>query len=240
MPKISIIIITLNEEDYLPDLLESIDRQEYDDYEVIVSDADSEDRTPEIARERDVHLIQSRGKGPGHGRNRGAKEAKGDILFFLDADSELIGTRVLDNIVESIEDGGNVVGTSTAVIKGKTIRGRLFFRLSNLYMKIVNRTGITFMAPGSFQYIKRDIFEKIGGYDEDLPFYEDEDMVSRAMNHGGFETLSKQHYMSSRRTDQKGIIRTITDYIPPQIYRILGREQKMKEKFSFETTGSEE
>ena len=238
MSKISVIIITLNEEDYLPNLLDSIDKQEYEDYEVIVSDAKSTDNTQEIVRERGVRLVECERIGPAHNRNTGAKAADGDIYLFLDADTKLNGKDVLKSVEESLESPDKVVGTSTGIVFGDTMRGKILMELSAVYMKLFNWTEKIKMAPGSFQFIEKDIFEEIGGYNEELPYYEDEDMVERALEYGGLETLKRKFYISSRRVDEKGVVRTLIDYIPPQIYRMIGKNEKMKEKYSFETSGS--
>jgi len=87
MPKISIIIPTLNEEKYLPKLLESIKKQDFKDYEVIVADAGSTDNTKKIAKKFKARVVK--GGMPGPGRNRGAEAAKGELLFFFDSDVKL-------------------------------------------------------------------------------------------------------------------------------------------------------
>ena len=95
MEKVSIIIITLNEEKYLPRLLDSLKQQTYKDFEIIVSDSNSNDKTVEIAKEYSKNFkefsIKKLGiaKGPAYGRNQGAKLAKYENLLFLDADTIL-------------------------------------------------------------------------------------------------------------------------------------------------------
>ena len=81
---LSIIVPTLNEEEYLPKLLESIKKQDFKDYEIIVADAGSEDKTLEIAKKRGC--IITKGGSITVGRNNGAKVARGDIFLFLDSD----------------------------------------------------------------------------------------------------------------------------------------------------------
>ena len=82
---LSIIIPTLNEEKYLPKLLESIKKQSFKDYEIIVADANSKDKTRKIARDYGCK-ITSGGILPAVARNNGAKKAAGEILLFIDAD----------------------------------------------------------------------------------------------------------------------------------------------------------
>ena len=95
---LSIIIPTYNEEDYLPVLLDSIKEQNFDDYEVLVADANSKDRTREIAEEYGCIVVD--GGLPAVGRNNGAKVAKGDILLFLDSDLKLNDVYLLFVIYE--------------------------------------------------------------------------------------------------------------------------------------------
>ena len=83
----SIIIPTYNEEEYLPILLKSIKKQDFNSYEIIVADANSTDKTREIAEEYGCRVVD--GGLPAVGRNNGAKVAKGEYLLFLDSDLEL-------------------------------------------------------------------------------------------------------------------------------------------------------
>ena len=84
MPRISVVIPALNEEKFLPVLLESLKNQTFKDYEVIVADAGSKDKTLEIAHSYGARVVP--GGMPGPGRNRGAEVATGEFLFFFDSD----------------------------------------------------------------------------------------------------------------------------------------------------------
>ena len=94
---LSIVIPTMNEEEVLPKLLASIKSQDFDDYEIIISDNFSKDRTREIAESYGARVVD--GGMPGPGRNRGAEAAKGDKLLFLDADVIMPHEKFLSNIV---------------------------------------------------------------------------------------------------------------------------------------------
>ena len=81
---LSIVIPTLNEKNYLPRLLESIKRQDFLDYEIIVADAGSWDKTLKIAENFGCKIVS--GGAPPKGKNLGAEIAQGEIIFFIDAD----------------------------------------------------------------------------------------------------------------------------------------------------------
>ena len=97
---LSIIIPTYNEEEYLPVLLESIKKQSFTDYEIIIADANSTDKTREIAKEYGCIVID--GGLPAVGRNNGARIAQGEYLLFLDSDLELTDD-YLRNVYTSLE-----------------------------------------------------------------------------------------------------------------------------------------
>jgi glycosyltransferase involved in cell wall biosynthesis len=104
---ISVIIPTLNEEESLPRLLDTL-RAEKTDHEVIVVDGGSKDRTVEIARAREVRVVFA---PPGRGSqlSAGVEVSCGGILFFLHADSTLpVGA--LDRIDDVLSSDAHVIG----------------------------------------------------------------------------------------------------------------------------------
>lgn len=101
MTKISIIIPTFNEEEYLPQLLDSIKDQKYTDYEILIADAQSQDKTREIAESYGCIVVE--GGLPALGRNNGAAKAQGELLLFLDSDLILTD----DYLQEAVEEFEN-------------------------------------------------------------------------------------------------------------------------------------
>jgi glycosyltransferase involved in cell wall biosynthesis len=84
---ISVIIPACDAAQYLPRCLEALSNSAFPSFETIVIDDGSTDATAAIAREFNVTFLQNDSrKGPAFARNRGANQATGDILFFLDAD----------------------------------------------------------------------------------------------------------------------------------------------------------
>ncbi|MDP8254848.1 MAG: glycosyltransferase [Candidatus Alcyoniella australis] len=86
---ISVIIPARNEQQVLPGLLSSLAAQTYSNREVIVADDCSDDRTSELAEQAGARVVRlERPGGPAAARNAGAAVAQGELLLFLDADTQ--------------------------------------------------------------------------------------------------------------------------------------------------------
>lgn len=91
MKKISIVIPVYNEEDVIIDCLSSLNKQTHSNFEVIIVDDGSTDKTPKLIKKYKpdkykLVIIKQNHEGPGAGRNLGVKKATGEILVFVDAD----------------------------------------------------------------------------------------------------------------------------------------------------------
>jgi glycosyltransferase involved in cell wall biosynthesis len=86
----------------MPVILESIKKQAYQPYEVIVSDAHSKDDTRKIAREYGARVVE--GGIPAVGRNNGFNAAQKDIVIFMDADVQFLGENDLKEIVDEFNN----------------------------------------------------------------------------------------------------------------------------------------
>jgi len=203
---LSIIIPTKNEEKYLPKLLDSIKAQNFKNLEVIVADADSTDKTRKIAKNYCCKIVN--GGYPGTGRNQGAKYSKGQNLLFIDSDIVLPKHFLKDSIKELNERGLDVAGTLQSPIstgnKFKDLIYTFFYEIANKWMKITQNTKKPSMQVCMFA--KKEIHEKIRGFDETLIFGEDSDYARRARKIGKFGILeSKKVMISPRRFEKEGL-----------------------------------
>jgi len=105
-PKVSIIIPTYNEEEYIANCLISIQNQDFKNYEIIVVDNGSTDKTCEIVKlfREVIFFKQTDIKSAGSSKNLGAFESKGDILLFIDSD-EVIGNGYIKKMIKPITSG---------------------------------------------------------------------------------------------------------------------------------------
>src|SRR3989344_6170157 len=106
-PFISVIIPALNEEKYIPRLLEDLTKQSEKDFEVIVVDGNSEDQTAEKAvkyqRKYTLKLVTTKKRNLAYQRNLGVKHANGQYVIFLDAD-----TRIGKHFIQKLQKSANV------------------------------------------------------------------------------------------------------------------------------------
>ena len=181
----SIIIPTYNEEDYLPVLLDSIKEQDFNDYEVIVADANSKDRTREIAEEYGCTVVD--GGLPAVGRNNGAKVAKGEILLFLDSDLQLTEDYLAKVLYEFRMENLGIAITQMLPMSNK-IEDKLYHDFANYFM--IGVENIKPHGAGCYGIIaKRELHEKCGGFDESLTFGEDTDYIERLAEKERFKVL---------------------------------------------------
>lgn len=176
---LSIIIPTFNEENYLSLLLKSIKNQDFgvppESYEIILADAGSTDKTLEIAKEYGCKIIP--GGLPAKGRNEGAKVAKGELLFFVDADAVLP-----DNFFEkSLSEFNNRNLEMASFCLVPLPKNWISSFLLNIFYNqpiVLLESALPHAAMGIF--IKKEIFEKVGGFDEDVKLAEDHYLARRA------------------------------------------------------------
>ena len=131
---LSIIIPTWNEEKYLPKLLGCIKQQTYINYEIIVADADSTDKTRLIAKKYGCRIVK--GGFPAAGRNKGAEIAKGEILAFFDADVQF-GPDFLRNVTDELKHRKlDVAGCLINPMSNETAY-RIFFVIYNFTIFLI-------------------------------------------------------------------------------------------------------
>lgn len=230
---LSIVIPTKNEEKCLPDLLESIRRQNFPatDYEIVVADNKSKDKTREIAKKYNCRIVK--GGMPGPGRNFGAAAAKGEILLFLDADTKLLTKNFLKKSIEEFERRRLDIAVPEAFIKGKKI-DKLFFEFWNHLVKVSQY--IMPYAGGWCIFSTKKIHDKIRGFDEKIILGEDSDYAQRAAKIGKFRMLkSIRIQVSPRRFKKEGYLKVAFQAIGTGLHwAVLGKDRKNMFNYKFD------
>jgi glycosyltransferase involved in cell wall biosynthesis len=183
---LSIIIPTYQEEKYLGRLLASIKMQTLQPDEIIVADNHSKDKTREIAKAYGCNIVN--GGNPAEGRNAGAKIAKGNILLFLDSDTNLKNKKYLEKFVRSFKNRNLDIATSFVKYENPGVKEFIVnlsvnaTKIANVLIlqhlkKIVSEVGINIMMTKKF-------YDTIGRFDENKYIHEDTDLFVQVTQKG--------------------------------------------------------
>ena len=229
MAKLSLVIPALNEEIFLPHLLTSLTKQTKQDFEVVVVDGSSRDRTVEAAQAfypklPTLKVVVSERAGLPLQRNLGARATNGEWLVFIDADSVLL-PYFIERIECFIEKQQPVLFTSWFRPDSETSGDALFTLIANSFVE----GSIYFhrpIAPGPLTAVRRDIFEAVGGYDESLTFGEDYDLTRRISERGiALQILRETLYeYSLRRVRREGKLRFMGLYAKASLRVLLTKK----------------
>lgn len=210
--QLSVIIPALNEAVALPLLLADLAAQEGVDIECIVCDGGSSDDTVNQAQAFDCQVIHS---APGRAAqmNAGAEGASHPLLLFLHADSRIDDPQLLQKAVTEFEKTcqadahERVAGHFRLRFVDEQGGSRRAYR--QLEAKTgLNRSGTTNGDQGCL--LHRDFFSALGGFDDSLPFYEDQRLAEKIRRRGHWITLPGNLVTSARRFDVQGFYRTYT------------------------------
>jgi glycosyltransferase involved in cell wall biosynthesis len=219
--KYSIIIPTLNEEYLLPTLLLSLSDKQLKskyDYEIIISDGGSTDDTLIQSRlYADKTLTFQNGdlKNISYGRHKGAVNAAGDILIFMNADVRIKEPYLFFEHIEKYFISSRFAAMTCAIKvfpELERLPDKLFSAFINVYVRVLNFIGIG-MARGECQIVKKKIYNEIGGYNFNLFAGEDFELSTRLRKKGKI-LFSPEIvvYESPRRYHSWGYIRIIISW----------------------------
>lgn len=214
---ISIVIPTLNEERYLPHILDDLEKQTFKDYEIIVADAGSKDKTRKIAEKYGCRVVE--GGMPAEGRNAGAKAAKGDFLVFFDADVR-IQKDFLEKAFDEFQKKYFEIATCDMVTTSNDNNIKLILDFYNDYARSVQ-----YFRPscgGPFIMTTKRLFERLHGFDETLRLSEDHDFAIRGSKLSKFGILDSVNYVfSTRRLKKEGTLHFLLKTVQIQLYHLF-------------------
>jgi rSAM/selenodomain-associated transferase 2/rSAM/selenodomain-associated transferase 1 len=197
-PRISAIIPTYNEADFVREAISSV--QAEDGVEIIVVDGGSGDATVENAEAAGARTIVS-SDGRGSQMNAGAAEATGDILLFLHADT-VLPEDYARHVRAAMVHAGTVAGAFGLGIDSPERLLRHIEWLANWRSKHMH-------LPYGDQaiFMRREVFEEMGGFPE-IPIMEDFELMRRLKRRGRIAIVAASVQTSARRWLDVGVLRT--------------------------------
>ncbi len=189
MPKVSVIIPTYNYGKYIEKAIDSVFAQTYRDFEIIVVDDGSTDNTREIIETRykdKVRYFYQKNKGAPAARNKGIKESRGEYLAFLDADDWFAPENLKYKV--KVLDNNTDIGWIYSDWYYIDEKGEIIDKASNRYSfhdrKLEGDISSELFSGGNYittdsVLLRKQCFEKVGGFDEILPAFQDYELWLR-------------------------------------------------------------
>lgn len=213
----SLVICAHNEEKYIGKCLQFATKNSKGKFnEILVINNTSTDRTKEIALSyRGVRVVDEYEKGLVKARQRGYMEAKGDIIAYIDADTQM-SEGWIDIVVSEFANNQNMVCLSGPYIYYDFSKWKQF--LSKIYWYILAYPTyliVGYMAVGGNFVIRKDVLKKMNGFDTSIEFYgEDTDIARRASKFGKVKfRLDFIMHSSARRLKGQGMMKTAFIYV---------------------------
>ena len=195
---VSVIIPTLNEKKFIKKTILALKNQTIPkkNYEIIVSDSSSTDNTVNIAKKYADKVVICERKGAGHGRNFGAKFAKGKYLAFVDADT-IVSKTYIEGVIEGLKNAIAVTGPMRA-LEHDSKKLDAFYKYWDLQTKIsIDLKKPIF--PGFNFGVRKKEFDKLKGFKEKDIVVEDMDLSFRLAKIGKIVFNKKMSVKTSTR-----------------------------------------
>ncbi len=242
MPKeaYSIIIPCLNEELYIGKLLECLVAQTFTDFEVVVVDGFSEDKTVEIVSRYiknekgiSIRIVEADKRGVSHQRNLGAQSATNNRLLFLDADVQ-VKENFLAQTIGEIDKRNLELATVQFKPMSVRVEDKFMYSIGNSYISLLQY--IEPVSLGWCIFSTKKVHNLIGGFDEALSLAEDYNYVVKAAECGiKLKVLKKGVvYISVRRLSDEGRLNFIKKAVLSEALRFMkGKVEKNKIPYEF-------
>jgi glycosyltransferase involved in cell wall biosynthesis len=235
-PFFSIVIPVLNEEKALPSLLSDLSSQTTRDFEVIVVDGQSTDKTVPRAKEwqkklPSLRIVTSSIRNVSHQRNQGASEAKGKYILWNDADNSLP-----KYYLEGLRYHLRVKPVDVFTVWCKADTNKSSDGAIATYLNLLVETADMLGNPAAFGAMigcRTKVFPKSGGFNPEVGFAEDTEFVRQAYKRGlTFTVFHEPRYTYSLRRFRKiGILKAVKDYAILNLKYITKQKVDQKKEY---------
>ena len=222
---LSIIIPTLNEESNICALLSQLLRIQDDRIlEIIVADGGSTDKTCNLVKEYPIKLLDLGTKSRAYQMNEAAKMAKGDVLYFIHADTRP-PISFVDDIHASVQEGYQL-GSYSFELDSKDPRLKILSFMTRINM-LISRGGDQTL------FVTLTFFDTLDGYNEEYVIMEDFDFIRRARKKTKFKLLDKSVLVSARKYEKNSYLTVQLANLSAFLMFYFGASpQKIKEMYN--------
>jgi glycosyltransferase involved in cell wall biosynthesis len=234
--RVSFIIPALNEEKRIAALIYDIKTldQNYN-YEIIVADGNSTDKTGEIADKMGAIVIRDSKDAPktiANGRNTGASLASGEIFIFCDADTVMKDPNIFLAEVFTVFENTKIVGGAPSLKifpKEAKMKDKVFHYLFNTIVRFSFVTKVP-ICGGQCQIVRASSFRAVNGYNVNIVHGEDSDFFKRLRKMGKLHFFSKLVvFESPRRYRHFGYIILLLQGVYSLAYQQIFKRNVFKE-----------
>jgi len=185
-PKISIITVVWNNKETIKDAIESVLNQTYENIEYIVVDGGSSDGTVDIVKSygnRISKFVSEKDKGIYDGLNKGIALATGDVVAFLHSDDLYESDNIIAFVAKEFENGDldGVYGDLVYTSKNDTSKVLRYWKSKDFESSLLKKG---WMPAHPTLFLKRDVYEKFGGFDLGFKIAGDYDFMLRILSSG--------------------------------------------------------
>ena len=204
--KVSIITVCFNSEKTIRETIESVLNQTYQNIEYIIIDGGSTDSTVDMIREyvplfgEKIKWISESDKGLYDAMNKGIRMSSGDIIGILNSDDIYYNNKVIENVVSKIEKSCADVLYSDIEFFNE-VQGRQV-----VVRRWIAKTGnvhLGWIPPHPGVFVKRDVYEKFGGYDRNFDIAADYDFLFRVFSDKNIRIVYYNNYTVKMRVGGK-------------------------------------
>jgi glycosyltransferase involved in cell wall biosynthesis len=215
-PLVSAVIPVYNRREKIRHAIESVAAQTYKNIEIIVVDDGSTDGTRDVLDEYGdrIRCVRKENGGVSSARNRGAREAKGEFIAFLDSDDRWVPEKIEKQLAHLARFPGFSIIVCDCVfvredgeVVGQTNRRKFITRDGECLMDALSYPSL---APSSL-LLKKDVFFDAGGFDEDLRTAEDQDLMLKLAEKNPFVLIEEPLYFAMRSSDGLSLLPTSYD-----------------------------
>jgi glycosyltransferase involved in cell wall biosynthesis len=231
LPRISIIVPSYNQGRFIEATLDSVLAQNYPALELIVMDGGSSDETVRVLKKLSNHLTyweSAPDRGQTHAINKGLARATGEIWAYLNSD-DLLEPEALHRMAEFFSDPAtDWIGAVSTIFEGDRVRGEIRPQPLPAIREVLipwNRT-VEYVFPCSnVCFMRRAIYERLGGFDESYHYSMDMEYYTRAIFAGYLmrtvpEVLGRWRWHAESKTQREG-----------RAYRFLEEELRIAEQY---------